>query len=213
MISSVSLNEFSIFLIFFESLGKDIALRDWLNLNILLSNPIVLNVHWFDLPHSANWTIPLLAIGIYGLFTLALGLVSGFLQWNPCRSLTTIVKIIVTSLVAPAMLEEIVFRGWLLPDPGAELFFNTYIPWAILSLFLFIVYHPLNALTFFPQGRETFFDPIFLTLAAALGIICTITYYQTGSLWLPVLIHWLTVVIWLLCFGGLAKLKFSPEKS
>jgi predicted Abi (CAAX) family protease len=80
--------------------------------------------------------------------------------------------------------------------------------WATLSLFLFVIYHPLNALTFFSQGRETFFDPIFLCLAAGLGIICTITYYQTGSLWLPVLIHWLVVVVWLLCFDGLTKLKF-----
>lgn len=201
MISSAGCSEFSIFLIFFESLGKGIALRD------------LLNVPWFNLPYGANWTIPLVAIGIYVLFTLTLGLVSSFLQWNLCRSLTTIVRIAVTSLVAPAMLEEIVFRSWLLPDPGDELFSDTYILRAILSLLLFIVYHPLNALTFFPQGRETFFDPVFLSLAAGLGIICTITYYQTGSLWLPVLIHWLTVVIWLLCFGGLAKLKFSPERS
>ncbi|MGL5833494.1 MAG: CPBP family glutamic-type intramembrane protease [Waterburya sp.] len=194
-------------------MGKDFALRDWLNLNILLPNPFVLNIPWFNLPHCANWTILLVALGIYGLFTLTLGLVSSFLQWNLCRSFTTIVRITVTSLVAPAMLEEIVFRGWLLPDPGDDLFFDTYIPRATLSLFLFIVYHPLNASTFFPQGKETFFDPIFLTLAAALGIICTITYYQTDSLWLPILIHWLTVVIWLLCFGGLAKLKFSAERS
>lgn len=172
-------------LIFFESLGKAIA-------------P----------PNCSNWTFLLIAICIYILFTLALGLVTSFLQWNLCTSLTTIARIIVTSLIAPAFLEEILFRVWLLPYPGDNISLHTYLTWGTLSLFLFVIYHPLNALTFFPQGRDTFFDPIFLCLAAGLGIICTIVYYQTGSLWLPVLIHWLTVVIWLVCFDGLTKLKF-----
>jgi predicted Abi (CAAX) family protease len=163
-------------------------------------------------PNSSNWTSLLIAIGIYILFTMALGLVTSFLQWNPCTRLSTIVRIIITSLIAPACLEEILFRVWLLPDPGENISLITYIAWATLSLFLFVIYHPFNALTFFPQGRETFFDPVFLCLAAGLGIICTIAYYQTGSLWLPVLIHWLTVVIWLLCFDGLTKLKFIDEE-
>ena len=68
-----------------------------------------------------------------------------------------------------------------------------------------MIYHPVNALTFFPQGREIFFNPIFLSLATALGIACTVTYWQTGSLWIPVLIHWLAVVVWLVYFGGLKK--------
>jgi predicted Abi (CAAX) family protease len=213
MIRSISRSEFSIFLIFFADWGKSIAFQDSLLLNDWLGNSVAQYVPWFNLPYCNNWSIPLVEISIYSLFTLVLGLPSSFLQWNPCRSLTTIARITVTSLVAPALLEEIVFRGWLLPAPVDNLLFGTYILWAILSLFLFVVYHPLNALTFFPQGRETFFDPIFLCLAAGLGIICTITYYQTGSLWLPVIIHWLTVVIWLLCFDGLAKLKFPTKKS
>jgi predicted Abi (CAAX) family protease len=207
MINNISSGEFSIFLIFFAGWGKAIAVIDSLNLNKLFGNRVL----WFAVPHCANWTISLVAISIYSLFTLALGLASGFLQWNLCRSLTTIVKITVTSFVAPALLEETVFRGLLLLNPGDAFLFSTYIFWAILSLFLFVVYHPLNALTFFPQGRKTFFDPIFLSLAAGLGIICTITYYQTGSLWFPVIVHWLTVVIWLLCFDGLTKLKFPVE--
>jgi predicted Abi (CAAX) family protease len=71
---------------------------------------------------------------------------------------------------------------------------------------MFIVYHPLNALSFFPKGLKTFFNWVFLVLAALLGIICSIAYLQSGSLWTPVVIHWLAVVIWLLLLGGYGKL-------
>lgn len=132
---------------------------------------------------------------------------TGFLQWNVCSCKRTIIKTIATSLIAPAILEETFFRVLLLPHPSTNISLDSYIVWAGFSLFLFVIYHPLNALTFFPQGRETFFDPAFLCLAASLGIICTTTYWQTGSLWLPALIHWFSVNIWLLCFGGLTRLK------
>jgi predicted Abi (CAAX) family protease len=80
--------------------------------------------------------------------------------------------------------------------------------WGCLSLFLFVVYHPLNALSFFSRGIETFFNRIFLTLAALLGMLCSLTYLQSGSLWTPVVIHWLVVVVWLLLLGGYRKLYF-----
>jgi len=46
----------------------------------------------------------------------------------------------------------------------------------------FVVYHPLNALTFYPVGRSTFMNPVFLLLAAILGVACSIAYLQSGSL-------------------------------
>ncbi|MEL6500374.1 MAG: CPBP family glutamic-type intramembrane protease, partial [Cyanobacteria bacterium J06623_1] len=104
---------------------------------------------------------------------------------------------------------------------------RSYLLWSGFSLLLFVIYHPLNALTFFPQGKETFFDPIFLSLAGILGLTCAIAYQQTGSLWLPVAIHqrsqqapsfyggvicdWLAVVFWLLCFDGLHRLKMDSN--
>jgi len=97
----------------------------------------------------------------------------------------------------------------LLPAPSDKIPFNSYLAWSGFSLLLFVVYHPLNALIFFPQGRAVFFNPIFLILATALGVVCIITYWQTASLSIPVVIHWLAVVLWLLCFGGLTKLNYK----
>ena len=165
----------------------------------------------FTIPtHFGNSSI---AVCVYTLFVLLYGWRSHFLIFERSPS-SSILRVIVTSFVAPALLEEAFFRVLLLPYPyrasdiSAEQYF-----WSIISLFLFVVYHPLNAITAFPQGKKTFFDRRFLILATALGITCTITYWQTGSIWLPILIHWLTVVIWLLCFGGLNKLGLNQDKN
>jgi len=77
---------------------------------------------------------------------------------------------------------------------------------------MFVVYHPLNALSFFSQGLETFFNSAFLLLATLLGITCSIAYLQSGSLWTPVVIHWLAVVVWLLFLGGYRKLYEVVQK-
>ena len=149
---------------------------------------------------------------IYILFALMYGWRSQFLRLERSPS-SSILRVVITSLIAPALLEEAFFRVLLLPYPDSDISSEQYFVWSVISLLLFIIYHPLNALTAFPQGRKVFSDRRFLILATALGIVCTVTYWQTGSVWLPILIHWLTVVLWLLCFGGLNKLNLNLEQS
>ncbi len=112
-----------------------------------------------------------------------------------------------TSLIAPAILEELLFRVILLPQSSENLASQSVFTWSLVSLLLFVIYHPLNGITFFPAARETFFNPVFLCLATLLGLICTVAYLQSGSIWIPVIIHWLTVVIWLLYLGGIKQLR------
>jgi len=54
----------------------------------------------------------------------------------------------------------------------------------------------------YPQARALFDDPRFLFQATLLGVACSLAYGFTGSLWPPVLIHWLAVVIRLEPFRG-----------
>lgn len=157
---------------------------------------------------SARYLIVL--VGVYVLFVSILGWQTHFLSWKP-QPLGTVVRVTLASSIAPAILEELFFRVLLLPY-SSEVPSKPYLLRSALSLFLFIIYHPLNALTFFPQGRKVFGDRIFLVLAASLGIVCTVTYEQTGSIWLPVLIHWVTVAVWLSYFGGLNKLNYTDNK-
>ncbi|MEO0488081.1 MAG: hypothetical protein AAFZ49_00815, partial [Cyanobacteria bacterium J06659_2] len=95
------------------------------------------------------------------------------------------------------------------PSEGATI--SAFFAWGLVSLGVFIVSHPLNAIVFFPTRRTTFFDPIFLTLAGLLGGICTLAYGLSGSLWPPVLLHWVIVVIWLLLFGGERRIAGNGE--
>ncbi|NEO12443.1 MULTISPECIES: CPBP family glutamic-type intramembrane protease [unclassified Moorena] len=121
-------------------------------------------------------------------------------SWHP------VLKILITALFTPAILEEIFFRVLLLPHPSENPSLISIYAWSTVSLFIFVIYHPLNAITFYPAARETFFKPMFLFLATLLGIICTIAYLQSGSIWTAVFIHWLFVVIWLIGLGGKKRL-------
>ncbi len=77
----------------------------------------------------------------------------------------------------------------------------------LLVLALFLVYHPLQAVTVNrAQGWPTFADARFLVMAGVLGIVVDFVYQKTGSVWPPVVVHWLTVVAWLLVGGGVARL-------
>ncbi|NER94286.1 MAG: CPBP family intramembrane metalloprotease [Symploca sp. SIO1B1] len=179
-------------------------------LTILLSR---LSAACNTIPTAQDWLISVGILLIYGLIALPLGFWQGFLQVQVVSSeriaLGTKVRIALTALVAPAVMEELVFRVLLLPQPLAGLPTKIWWLWAILGLLLFIIYHPLNALSFFPAGLPTFLEPIFLLLAGFLGLGCTFIYWYTGSVWLAVVIHWVVVVVWLLWLGGYQKLGSS----
>lgn len=159
------------------------------------------------LPTTQNW---LYAAGLLLLFTiiaLPIGFVSGFLKIEGVKaSGKIIISIIATSFLMPAVTEELFFRVLLFPGNTENASVLMLELWGCISLVLFIAYHPLNAISFFSRGLQTFFNLSFLGLAALLGIICTLAYLQSGSLWTPVAIHWLVVVVWLLLLGGYSKL-------
>lgn len=153
------------------------------------------------IPTLEHWLLGAILLTVYSAIALAWGFRSDFLRFRLLRSPSKIGQIIVTSFFAPALIEEIVFRVLLLPQPTQNL---QQLPLmaVTINLLIFVVYHPLNALTFFPSGRKTFCDRTFLSLAALLGTICIVAYWLSSSLWLPVLIHWIVVITWLVGLGG-----------
>ena len=178
-----------------------------------LADLIIQRVIWgfSNLPTVPDWLNGIVLILVYAVIALPIGFWLNFLQLDIQYSRKIVIKIMTTSLIAPAILEELVFRVILLPQPSKYVSFKAVLVCSIVSILLFIIYHPLNGITFFSAGRETFFNPVFLFLAALLGLICTIAYLQSGSIWISVVIHWLTVVTWLLCLGGIQKLKIIQQ--
>ena len=160
------------------------------------------------LPTLTDWLNAIILVLVYAVIALPLGFWLNFLKFDPQVSRRIAIKIMTTSLITPAILEELFFRVILLPQVSENSNFKIIVTQSTVSLLLFVIYHPLNAITFFPAGRDTFFNPVFLFLATLLGLICTPSYLQSGSIWIPAIVHWLTVVICLLYLGGMKKLSF-----
>jgi predicted Abi (CAAX) family protease len=105
-------------------------------------------------------------------------------------------------LIQPALVEEIVFRGLLLPRDARTLPLRRLAVVVAAALAVYVASHPLNAWLFRPDVLGLFTSPVYLVLAALLGLACTITYFISRSIWPPVAIHWLTVVTWIWFLGG-----------
>jgi uncharacterized protein len=145
------------------------------------------------------WAIGLLVA--FGLVYLPIGLSSGFLKWEIQSSVGTMIGVGFGTFWMPGLIEELLFRALLIPHPT-----ETVTPtrlWLMIGVSWvgFLLYH-LNL-----AAPAFFREPIFLLGAALIGTVCTIAYLRSGSIWLPVVMHWLIVLIWLLALGGLAKFQ------
>ncbi|MBP0020839.1 MAG: CPBP family intramembrane metalloprotease [Cyanobacteria bacterium SBLK] len=140
---------------------------------------------------------------IYGAIAIPLARFSGFIpsSFTPYRPLKQRWGLIYIFFF-PAFFEELIFRVLLLPHPTERVATLTWGFWAIASLFGYIIYHPLNARTFYRAGNPTFFKPIFLILTGLLGLACTIAYFLTYSIWVIAIVHWLVVAVWLFTLDG-----------
>jgi predicted Abi (CAAX) family protease len=148
-----------------------------------------------------HWCVGL--FGVYTLCALMIGLLTGFCRLELMKaSAWSIASTPIVLLVMPCLVEELFFRAILLPHPVEAISPRTKFLWASASLTAFVVSHPINGLV---SRRLVFLDPVFLVLATLLGIVCTITYLKSGSIWLPILFHWLTVVVWIMFLGGWQK--------
>jgi predicted Abi (CAAX) family protease len=139
----------------------------------------------------------------YLLTALPFGYLTGFMTPSPLGGdLRRLALLPISLFIMPSLLEEAFFRGLMLPHrqwrlPPARRRLS-----AVTSVAAFVAWHPLNAATINPAAYPVFTDPVFLVLVALLGTACTLTYLKTGSIWVPVFIHWLTVVVWVYFFSG-----------
>lgn len=159
------------------------------------------------LPTQRDWWISGLTLLVYSAIALPIGYAQQFLKLQPWRVPAWHYLLLgLRLLVMPALVEELVFRVLLLPYPGAGVTPQRWVAWAGFSLIVFVIYHPVNAKTFYRPGNPTFLQPPFLLLTGLLGIACTIAYWLTRSLLTITVIHWVVVMVWLMLLGGMAKL-------
>ena len=104
--------------------------------------------------------------------------------------------------VFPSLLEEAFFRGILIPNNAATQSKSRIATYIAVSTAAFVLWHPVNALTINTAAAPVFLNPVFLLIVALLGITCSVSYILSRSLWTPIIIHWLTVVVWVIFLGG-----------
>ncbi|MGB3312137.1 MAG: CPBP family glutamic-type intramembrane protease [Nodosilinea sp.] len=158
-------------------------------------------------PMLSDWRLAAGLTLALGVITVPLGLGSHFLlpvvadvTWADGLRLAARV------LVVPALLEEGFWRVLLLPHPTEIMSDRKRWRLGLPMLGLFVVIHPLNAMILYPTAFATFTNPVFLLSAALLGLVCTIAYWKSGSLWVIAAMHWLVVTVWLLFLGGYSAL-------
>jgi predicted Abi (CAAX) family protease len=166
-------------------------------------------------PKMMGWLSSLGLMFTYGVIALGFGWKTGFLRFDNQFKGSWLHEILFVGKLffLPALVEEFLFRLLLIPHPIETAIFGDLVKWSLISLGAFVIYHPLNALVFYPPGKPTFWDWRFLTLAGLLGAVCSIAYYTTGSIWPSILIHWVVVVGWIKLFGGKRLLVKSGKET
>jgi predicted Abi (CAAX) family protease len=78
---------------------------------------------------------------------------------------------------------------------------------AFISIVIYVIGHPIFAALFYQKAFGVFTNSGFLLSTLILGITLTISYWHSRSIWSPVVIHWIVVIVWLLIFDGYSKLE------
>lgn len=154
----------------------------------------------FRAPRAAWLPVPFFAAA-----ALAIGFSSGLFEVQLLTSPAAPV-LPFTMFVFPALLEELFFRGILIPRNIRDRGQKKAALAIVLSTLAFVIWHPANALIFDPSVIPFFFNPAFLGITALLGITCGTGYVLSRSIWVPVIIHWATVILWVFFLGGTNKL-------
>ena len=154
----------------------------------------------------------LLGFALYAAVALALGLGSGFLEpGHPWPRPRRLLGAAAALLPMPALGEELLFRGALLPHPGEGTPWPQLLAWSALGIGLFVLYHPLAGRLWYRRAERVFHDPRFLLQTALLGVATTALYQASASLWPAVLLHALAVLVWLERLGGRQLLAVGPQ--
>ncbi len=160
------------------------------------------------LPNIESCLIALLLLFVTAIVCLNIGLTSGFLKISkPNLPIHKLISTAVVCFFFPGVAEELIFRVIPLPHTTENVSINTCLIWVALSLFAYVIAHPLNALTFYKRALPVFTRPVFLVSVFVLGIACTVSYLQSGSIWVAVTIHWSIVVSWLFMCNGYEELN------
>jgi predicted Abi (CAAX) family protease len=154
-------------------------------------------------PSTEAWLWSAGILLFIAVIVLPIGLRTGFVRVEPMTGgRWRYVVLALLLAIRPSLLEELIFRVLFIPHPAQGYPLRTTLIWAVVSLGIFILWHPINGIFIRRIARPLFTNPLFLTFAGLLGIACTAAYLISGSIWPPMVIHWAVVTPWILLLGG-----------
>ncbi|WP_417483395.1 type II CAAX prenyl endopeptidase Rce1 family protein [Maricaulis sp.] len=128
------------------------------------------------------------------IFALVIGTGAGLFTFARPADWPALIITALIAIIIPALAEEMVFRVLIAGRRGR---------WrAGLALILFVLWHPAQLWLGLPLAQPVFANPAFLTITAALGLACTLSWRRSGSIWPAVAMHWAVVVVWKGLAGG-----------
>jgi predicted Abi (CAAX) family protease len=162
-------------------------------------------------PNFSDWVWSAAVFGVFGIVAAAIGFPTGFLKWSPAAlPVVDLLEASAAFLLHPSFVEEILFRAVPIPHREERASMRTTVVGAALGIALFVAAHPANGLIFRPAAFAVFTNPVFLILAGLLGLSCSVVYARSGSIWPSVLLHWLTVNVWVFLLGGARLIATAP---
>lgn len=171
--------------------------------NVLGSRIQDLKASIFTRPNTRDIVFSVIVFLMYAVIALPVGFMTGFLDVGVLQTETWILILLPVSLFfMPALFEEIFFRVLMLPHKSRRYSAGKQVFFSLISVTAFVIWHPVNAATINRAAYPMFTDPVFLSIAALMATACTVTYLRTGSLWVPVVIHWITAIVWVFFLGG-----------
>jgi len=139
-------------------------------------------------------------IPFYIIFTLFVGFNTNLLEYKPITSYMVFI-LPISLFIFPTLLEEVFFRGVLIPYNLKYKSFKIIIFYIFISTILYTSIHLIYA-SINPISAIYFTNINFLSIVFFLGFTCSIAYIYSQSLWLSVIIHWITVLVWVVVLNG-----------
>ena len=139
-------------------------------------------------PGLATWGQSLLILAAFVVATLTINKVEPLFTFAVTNDPAGLLAVAAAAFIIPGLTEELVFRVGLGGRTGRIR--------AALAIAAFVLWHPVQVWLGLPMAQALFLEPGFLAITAMLGLACTIAYRASGSIWPPVMMHWLVVVGW-----------------
>jgi uncharacterized protein len=158
-------------------------------------------------PSQKSWLIAIGLLALYAVIYLPIGFALGFLTIEILPAWQVIIRVVVSAFLMPGVSEELGFRVLFIPLPSERVSQTSRYIWLGISWLLFLLWH------LHPFSPAFFHTPAFLIGAGLLGIMCTISYLQSASLWTPAMMHGVIVAVWLVMLGGLGQFERSESFS